>query len=973
MKTHRIFFTLILILVSHIVGYSQSDSVLIIAPKVLDAFYEKTPIGTRVSILEKDSSTVIADSMRVIWGTENGSNQKVISKFFQTVPLREKYVLLITCKGYPSTFIIAHTKNKSSRKISFSEPIYLHKELEQELAQATVTASRILMVSKGDTIEYNASAFKLSEGSMLDNLVRSLPGARLDENGRITVNGEFVSRLLVNGRDFFRGDPQVALSNLPAYTVNKIKVYHKSPEYIRNPEERSDVERKKDPLVMDVGLKREYAKGWISNYEAGYGSNLSDIGDTRWIGRLFAMRYTNHSSLAIYAAANNISDVSSPGSKGEWKKASPTDGFKKTYMGGVDFSINPKKAKTTFHTTLQAKRNETLVNSYSNEQHYYTANNSLRRTTTNNDYHLTELRWENRIGTSIGNVPLVVSPSFYLSRKDDRFEKEELNELITSPNQQNGNVAYNNALLPKRAESVEGMIYPDLVDTLYERSVREHSTGTRWGGRMSIEGWYYTQQHTLDYLVQLNYNKNDQNKTLNDRITNKYYERATTNQDRFSALPSCDYSFRGLVSYKYDDPYSHLKLHLKYEYQQKFQSGHQDLLYRDDVTELSSLTPSARETNSWIIDQANTYHTTRMEHLNSVQPQVSLYFGKWAINTYANIDLYQRRINDFRAFNSTSLKQEGNLYFNPSINISWMGISVSGSIKNHPADLLYLLDIRDSTDPMNISCGNGHLDATRQYNASAGYVLQRKKYSQRFNLRANYDRWNNSVSIARLFDSQTGVVTTMPMNIDGNWQIAGNALYQQFLDKASRWYVENTLNMSYGQSADYSSDSTIERAQKLTVRNTTLEELFRADFRTGNLHVGAKATAAWKRQRSQQHTFSPLSYIDSSIGLTFSSPLLWGLDFDTDIMVYLRRGYSTSSMNTTDWVWNAALSHALGKRKQWVIKAVGFDLLKQLESVRRVINAQGRTETWYSTMPSYATLSIVFRFDVRPAKSVKKK
>ena len=90
--------------------------------------------------------------------------------------------------------------------------------------------------------------------------------------------------------------------------------------------------------------------------------------------------------------------------------------------------------------------------------------------------------------------------------------------------------------------------------------------------------------------------------------------------------------------------------------------------------------------------------------------------------------------------------------------------------------------------------------------------------------------------------------------------------------------------------------------------------------------------------------------------------------YDTDLMVYCRRGYNDASMNTTNWVWNASLSKAFGKREQWVIKANGFDLLHQISTVRRTVNAQGRTETWYNTIPSYATLHIVYRLDIKSKK-----
>ena len=102
----------------------------------------------------------------------------------------------------------------------------IHKMKEVQLDGVTVTATKVKMVMHGDTIVYNADAFQLSNGSMLDELIRRLPGVQLKGN-QIMVNGRFVSSLLVNGSDFFKGNPAVALQNLPAYTVNKLKVYEK--------------------------------------------------------------------------------------------------------------------------------------------------------------------------------------------------------------------------------------------------------------------------------------------------------------------------------------------------------------------------------------------------------------------------------------------------------------------------------------------------------------------------------------------------------------------------------------------------------------------------------------------------------------------------------------------------------------------------------------------------------------------------
>ena len=138
------------------------------------------------------------------------------------------------------------------------------------MKEVMVKATKVKMFMRGDTIVYNADAFNLEHGSMLNDLIKRLPGVTMDAHGQIKVNGEFVSELLINGRDFFKGDPKVALQNLPAYTVDKIKVYRKLPYYAYMLGDVSKMHASADdPLVMNVRLKNEYNAGW-RNYSGQY-------------------------------------------------------------------------------------------------------------------------------------------------------------------------------------------------------------------------------------------------------------------------------------------------------------------------------------------------------------------------------------------------------------------------------------------------------------------------------------------------------------------------------------------------------------------------------------------------------------------------------------------------------------------------------------------------------------------------------
>ena len=175
-----------------------------------------------------------------------------------------------------------------------------------------------------------------SDITMLDALISQLPGVKLEKGGRITINGNFVSSLLINGKDFFKGDPTVALENLPAYMVNKVKAYQKAPDnaYIIRDSLKANAS---DPWVIDVNLKRDYAQGWIANAESGYGTG------NRYLARLFGLRFTDYSRLSLFTNFNNTNDNGRPGREGSWSSIEPVFGRSVSKTGGLSYGTESKK------------------------------------------------------------------------------------------------------------------------------------------------------------------------------------------------------------------------------------------------------------------------------------------------------------------------------------------------------------------------------------------------------------------------------------------------------------------------------------------------------------------------------------------------------------------------------------------------------------------------------------------------------
>lgn len=190
----------------------------------------------------------------------------------------------------------------------------LMEENAEFIDAASITALGNPVTVVKDTVIYNASAFHVGENAMLEDLLKKMPGMEVDEDGTVKVNGEPVDKITVGGKTFFFNDPSMALKNLPAKIVDKIKVIDKD----KDDAEFSGVStRSEKEKVMDVELKEEYKKGWFGNAKILGGSTLG--GDNELlddIGALFnasgmVAGYNDRDQITILGSAHN---ANAPGS-----------------------------------------------------------------------------------------------------------------------------------------------------------------------------------------------------------------------------------------------------------------------------------------------------------------------------------------------------------------------------------------------------------------------------------------------------------------------------------------------------------------------------------------------------------------------------------------------------------------------------------------------------------------------------------
>ena len=175
---------------------------------------------------------------------------------------------------------------------------------------ATITALANPVTVKKDTLEYNAAAFHVGENAVLEDLLKKMPGMEVGEDGTVKVNGEAVDKITVGGKTFFFNDPSMALKNLPAKVVDKIKVIDRDKDEAAFSGVSTQSDREK---VMDVQLKEEYKEGWFGNAGLSGGSTLGKDPDNEFqenIGALFnanamAAWYNETDQVTILANGKN--------------------------------------------------------------------------------------------------------------------------------------------------------------------------------------------------------------------------------------------------------------------------------------------------------------------------------------------------------------------------------------------------------------------------------------------------------------------------------------------------------------------------------------------------------------------------------------------------------------------------------------------------------------------------------------------
>ena len=231
------------------------------------------------------------------------------------------YLLKATFLGYKDL-----RRNVTKRSGALALGTLRMEENAVQLEGATVTANVPKMVIKDDTVVYNADAFRVPEGSVIEALVEALPGAKIDDDGKISINGKDVKRFKLDGRDFMTGNNDAVMKNLPSYVIDKVKAYDEKSDQSRL----TGIDDGNDDFVLEFTTKRSARNGIQANPDLGYGT------DDRYGIRLTAMKPFGAMRYTFMGNANNVNDRNFSGRGGRGR--GNNNGQRETKTAALDAS-----------------------------------------------------------------------------------------------------------------------------------------------------------------------------------------------------------------------------------------------------------------------------------------------------------------------------------------------------------------------------------------------------------------------------------------------------------------------------------------------------------------------------------------------------------------------------------------------------------------------------------------------------------
>ena len=882
------------------------------------------------------------------------------------------YAVKVSFVGYGDEFrnfmVTEDTRRVRLDSIRLKTDALLLKEAVIEAQMAQVQVSE-------DTVIFNAETFRVAEGSMLEELIRKLPGYEVESDGTVKYNGKTVSKILVDGKEFFSEDKSIAMKNLPANMVKKVKSYEKKSDLA----EITGIDDGEEELVLDLTVKENAKKGWFSNIDLGYGrptqKTAYDIHNLYTVKGM-VNRFKENEHYSVILSTNNINDrgFGRGGRGGNGMTQSSMGGFslaknlgeeveKNKYQfqigGGLRFFHNDSdvQSQTASETFLKKGSRNSFSNSRSQSN-----NESLRVNA--------DLRLEWRPDTM---TDIIFRPSVSHSKSNNAS-----NNLSATFDQD----PYETILDKYADEGYEPLDSTWTDDSRINYNSRQSAGGnesTSVNGRLQINRKFNSKGRNLTLTLNGGYSTSESHSNSTS-FTRFYRNDSTSTINRYNTTPSKTYNYNTRIMWS-EPLWTATFLQLSYQFSYRYNNSDRSTYNLPDVLDNWSLP-------EWILP--DDYERYRSEELSrfatyenmdhDITAQLRLIREKYNMNVGFTLLPQHSKMNyQYMGYDIDTVRTVFN--FTPTMNFRYRwskqtSLRINYRGRSSQPSMTDLLPITDDSDPLNITKGNPGLKPT--FNNSLSVQFQDFKVERLQNISANLRLNNtlNSIVNKITYNEETGGRESQPTNLDGwwsNWSAGAGIAYNTALPN-QRYKVSSSTNANYNYQEGYVRTKSDDNSFPLAAtRSVTLSERLTGTYQNDWLEITLQGSLNYNRARNNlQPTANRDTYIFSYGPSTNIQLPWWNIKISSDISMNSRRGFSDPEFNTDELIWNAQVSKSFLAQNAATVSVQFYDILGQQSNVSRIVNATMRSDTWYNTVNSYFMVHFIYKLNLFGDKESRK-
>ncbi|WP_034690558.1 TonB-dependent receptor [Kaistella palustris] len=861
-----------------------------------------------VSLLKQKDSAVINFT-----GTgRNGS-------FSLKLPAQKEAVLLQISSDNYKTFSRKYAGITGNIDLGL---LKLERDLTGNIEEVTITASPVKI--KKDTIEYNASYLKVDPNDKIDELLKQIPGVETDDDGVMTVNGQPVNKILINGKPLFNKDGKIAMETIPANLIQKIQITTSKTKE----EELTGRTPKSDSLTVNFNIDERNNKGNIRNFNLGYGT------DNRYDVKGLYAKFKQETNFALIAGSNNI-NISSFSVDGFFQKnnrnnaangRTASTGILRTSIIGANYA--DKIGRDLDLDKFSVEYKDLNLETWS----------KISRSTFLPDYKL-DTRTEKSGNSDKNTFDYNTNATLALDKLTSITFSTDFSNSSTDNTTENNTVTLrDDALLNSNRNSTRGNSFANVFKPKIGL-IRKFGKPNR-SLSASVSNTFSENKNT-NYILQETqfYQSPDQNDSRNQLSRNK------NSANSFSA------------NAKYYEPVSDSAT-VAFEINYDLQKLDRDLVVVDfnlgtgEYSDYNTLLSNTLNQNNTLVNAGVSYNLNKSAY--NFRVGTNLNSTRLNINSVYNMQEYN--------FQKNFLLPEYDLLLNYKFNRT-TSLRISNTATYSVPQVSYLNPYIDVSDPLITTQGNPELKSTWQNNTNLNFTTFNVARGLSFFSRLGFSYSDNDIVNYSFYDDAGKQFSTYE-NISGNKRLN----FSTSLTKTYKWNG-NKLDLAPSFSGNYSYRKGFIDATEFTNKIYTLSPRFRVNLNVKDV-LNLRATYGINFSSSHYSNYRLDKTITArqnlSLRLTnycFSKTLFFSNDFN-----FTRNSSIAADFSKNSYFWNSSVNYQFFKN-QMMLKFSVNDLLNQRQNATRTIGDNFVEDREELILKRYFMLSLVVNLSSFGAKT----